>query len=363
MSNGGNGNAARKKDWFCKLQSCKGQDGKHFINFGWRTSCKRCGLDKGTVHWKDVDFPPMRGNQTGIAERQIRQATDAAKESKRIKELERQLRDSKAKLKEAEAAARPPVAMVHPSQEEGVESPELDLEGMQKSVATLKACGLTADSPEVTQLEERIAAERKKRAESQPLSTQVRAIERRVAKKRKAVEAAIAQAAEAKCAVEEAQCAMGVAERRTTELQDELQKLEKEQAELCKTQATVPENVATAGAGVQDIEAVRSVLDKVKGNKDAEQAVSELLARLQMRQSELGSAAAMSDGEMDLDAEDCVEIDEMVASLVPPPGDSGGESGEARERVAKQREDIKRKLMQQSTNLVRRKVKQKRPTG
>ena len=163
--------------------------------------------------------------------------------------------------------------------------------------------------------------------------------------------------------MEEAQCAMGVAERRTTELQDELQKLEKEHAELCKTQATVPENVATAGAGVQDIEAVRSVLDKVKGNKDAEQAVSELLARLQMRQSELGSAAAMSDGEMDLDAEDCVEIDEMVASLVPPPGDSGGESGEARERVAKQREDIKRKLLQQSTNLVRRKVKQKRPTG
>ena len=100
----------------------------------------------------------MRGNQTGIAERQIRQATDAAKESKRIKELERQLRDSKAKLKEAEAAARPPVAMVHPSQEEGVESPDLDLEGLQKSVATLKACGLAADSPEVTQLEERIAA-------------------------------------------------------------------------------------------------------------------------------------------------------------------------------------------------------------
>ena len=73
---------------------------------------------------------------------------------------------------------------------------------------------------------------------------------------------------------------------------------------------------------------------------------------------------ATSDDEMGLDAEDRREIDEVVASLVPDaPGDDGapGAGGpEAAERVAKQREEVKRKLVLQATNLVKKKGKRRK---
>ena len=66
---------------------------------------------------------------------------------------------------------------------------------------------------------------------------------------------------------------------------------------------------------------------------------------------------------MGLDAEDGREIDEMVASLVPDPG--GDVAAEASDAVAKQREELKRKLMDQHTKFVRKKIKSKghRPSG
>ncbi len=78
----------QKKDWLCKFTFCKGRNGEHLRNFGWRKSCWSCGIAKGTAHFKDVAAAPPRSHRAN--------GKSDDKQAARILQLEQKVRELRA---------------------------------------------------------------------------------------------------------------------------------------------------------------------------------------------------------------------------------------------------------------------------
>ena len=89
-----------RPDWLCR--TCTSADGSPWKNFGSRSSCFKCRVDKGQSFKANVEEPPPRAPRT-LAQRQVQQQRLAEKDS-RVTKLQTELNRVKQLLKDKNTA-------------------------------------------------------------------------------------------------------------------------------------------------------------------------------------------------------------------------------------------------------------------
>ena len=100
--------------WFCNR--CKNQNGSRFENRGFRKSCHKCQRSKGVAHFGDVPprvpavgrggGPPAGAGAKQSRDKGVRDKGADDRMAKRTKELEKEVRELRAKLAEGASARR-----------------------------------------------------------------------------------------------------------------------------------------------------------------------------------------------------------------------------------------------------------------
>ena len=89
-----------KKDWFCNR--CLDPKGDKFTNFGKRSRCFKCHVDKSRCFHSDVQQPPPRS----LAHRQAQQQRDSDAVAKRLRDKDAKIAALAAKVKEYEKSTQ-----------------------------------------------------------------------------------------------------------------------------------------------------------------------------------------------------------------------------------------------------------------
>ena len=95
-----------RADWLCK--TCTGRDGGAFRNYGARTTCKLCGLAKGSCFGQKVaPTQPSRAAAPTFAEKQLvqQQAAELKKREAELRRREAEVQKLEKRMGEATAAA------------------------------------------------------------------------------------------------------------------------------------------------------------------------------------------------------------------------------------------------------------------
>jgi hypothetical protein len=190
---------AAKPDWLCRF--CKdGKDGK-YKNFGHRTTCNVCKIDKSKSYLKAAERG-TRSPTTSLAERQAARYKGASKDQQRIKKLE-------AQLLVAQKQARPwGVPAGGGNEEEPADSskgPTLDQ--LLKVKAAWDSCG-EPGKEESDKLATQIAGLKEAAMATKPGHVQIKQADRRVEKAKAACGKHTARSAELQAAMVDLQKSM-----------------------------------------------------------------------------------------------------------------------------------------------------------
>ena len=211
-----------KRDWLCK--KCTDKKGEHFCNFGWRAACKQCGLVKGKSQWKDVPAAPPRSSTANTS-------------PQRIKQLEQELRASRAKVHELQKSGAGTEA--NGPQETAGEKDELatlrkDVECLQRVSGEEAAALLQAKRRRIEELTVRKRAER-------PAHVQLKELEERMEKKQKFIarqSSVISELEEKVCKVRE----------EVTKAEDDIKVLQAQKDVLLRSPSQAAADGAAGGA-------------------------------------------------------------------------------------------------------------------
>ena len=234
------------------------------------------------------------------------------------------------------AAAQAPA----PSGADGGESEQhdavADIEAMEKCLKAMEAAGGGGSTfkEEIVALEAKIAAVRKERAESRPLSAQVRSLESKLARKKKTAELAHGKLEEAQQALLAAQGSLLAAEKHVCEAKAEVASLEEQHQNLCQRASREagegvagglqPGRVPTFEQFIVGVpKELRDQPDLAEKIKQAEAVMAELREKCPTlaipvadadpgRSGDVGAAQAAGEA----DGGEPMAVDELVASLL-----------------------------------------------
>ncbi len=292
----GNG---EKRDWMCK--KCTTSNGDHFRNYGWRTSCKMCGTGKGQAHWKDVPNPPPRSGRGAV--------------SSEVIELQRQLREAQAKLKEME---KPADARQDGNQKEQEKD---ELAKLRKEVDMLKQVSGPEAEAAAQAKQQRIQELQAKQRAEKPTYAQLKELDEKLEKRRKALER------QEGSVIPGLQQKLIKAQDEASALKDEIKQLQEQKDELLQP---------ASGDGHQKSPAARAeeLLAEFKGPLDGPGAepyqwVVEQLRAEVVKFKDPHEGDALDIDLDDLDEDDEAEWEKMQRTLGEQGGATGATPGEA----------------------------------
>ena len=290
----------QKHNWLCKFTCCKGDNGEHYWNFGWRKDCKSCGASKGVAHSKNVERGPPRATGGGRG---------GDKQTERIKQLEEQVR----KLQSEKDAQVSPVAESGTAANTGEPAAEADAE-----MATLRADIEKLESIEgpdellqqvLKNKQERLETLRLERQAARPVHQQLRDVQAKLDRKEKAVQRRFdTDLPKLRLAAQASQKKVDEAEAEVKELHASIEVLKKEKERLLGQDIE----------GVKPAEKVVALIGKIKGLLDGEgaapfiQHIEQLEAEVLKYDAPQEASRAM-DFE-DMDAEDEHELDALLGA-------------------------------------------------
>jgi hypothetical protein len=165
-----------KPNWTCSGKSCKGSDGKPFVNFGHRTTCKLCSVDKSKCFSKHVT-PSTRPPASNFAERQVGDRKASEKMAEKMAKMETELKSLKASnAKLAKQKKEEPSAVEEVDDDEDT-SYTLDHLFQQRTV--FKSFGKSGEE-DVARLSSLIAAKQEEKLAKQPCHVQIKQAEGKV---------------------------------------------------------------------------------------------------------------------------------------------------------------------------------------
>lgn len=197
-------------------------------------------------------------------------------QSKLVDDLRRKLAAQNEKIKKLSAAK---AAEADAEVDDGDHDMEgaVDVDALRRAAAAFREAG-PSFADQAASLDAQIAERLREQRKAKPLSQQVRSLEVRLGRRKKALEAAQKAAADAEAAAIEAQQAAAAAKVRAQELEADVKRLEMEQMELCKR-----------GVAPQD-SAVAEQWDELRALHKDDATVQEAIALLSAKAAEMAAA-------------------------------------------------------------------------
>ena len=293
-------------------------------NWACRIRCRKCGRDaphRIRLAAEKASKSP-RGAEASNKQHQHRQTSAWAagppgggklqKVEARLKALE----EENQKLR-ANAGGGAGMELEEDADEEVGPAEAVDLQALQELLqATIKAYG--ADSAQAKEKAAELAAARAARRSAKSVSVQLRAVERRADRQRKAVEKAKAAEVEAQAAVQAAQSALAEASSRVTAAEDKLQAVEAELQNLCQRAAAELSVGDAKPAPCQQAAVTEASLPwlaaQLEGDEEAQAAVALLRRRVAARQvsKEAAGGAAKEAEDAGMEQADIQELERQA---------------------------------------------------